>query len=343
MSGSTGDGSVGVGIIGAGLQGQRRASALRGLGTSRLAIVADSDAIRAQTLAQSDGADHTTRWQDVIERPDIDVVIISTPPHIHAEVAIAAARAGKHVLCEKPLARTVEEASAMVAAAAASGTRLSCGFNLRYHPAVQAVRRWVDEGVIGDITFVRCRYGIGGRAGYETDWRVQPATSGGGQLMDQGAHAIDLCRWFLGDVADVTAVVDTAYWPIAPVEDNAFVLLRGSSQRIASLHVSWTQWTPLFSLEVFGTDGFATAEGLGGAYGTERATIGRRDFTAPFAETTTEFRGGDRSWTAEWLELLSSIAENRPPLASGADGLEVLRVADAAYRSAQSGVRTRLN
>jgi predicted dehydrogenase len=160
--------------------------------------------------------------------------------------------------------------------------------------------------------------------------------SGGGQLMDQGVHLLDLCRWFLGDFAEVSGMAATRFWDIAPLEDNAFALLRTAGNQVASLHASWTQWS-LFSFEVSGHDGYLVVEGLGGAYGTERAILGRRDFAAPFHEEVVEFRGKDRSWDEEWRDFTAAIQEAREPLASGEDGLAALELAHAIYASARSG------
>jgi predicted dehydrogenase len=129
----------------------------------------------------------------------------------------------------------------------------------------------------------------------------------------------------------------TRFWDIAPLEDNAFALLRTAAGQVASLHASWTQWKPLFSFEVSGHDGYLAVEGLGGAYGAERAILGRRDFAAPFREEAVEFRGDDRSWEEEWREFVSAVREGREPLASGEDGLAALELANAVYESARSG------
>jgi predicted dehydrogenase len=244
---------------------------------------------------------------------------------------------GKHVLCEKPLARTVEEGQQMVQVAREAGVRLKCGFNLRHHPAIRQAHQWCEDGNIGVIDWMRCRYGIGGRPGYDQEWRAQAGVSGGGQLMDQGIHALDLFRWFAGDFVEVFGFLATRFWDVAPLEDNAFALLRTARGQVASLHASWTQWKPLFSLEVFGHNGYITVEGLGGAYGTERATLGQRDFAAPFGEDVIEFRGEDRSWEGEWQEFVSAIREGREPSANGDDGLAAIELAQGIYESAQSG------
>lgn len=323
-----------VAIIGAGLQGTRRAFALQDDERSHLVVVADSNAAAAQKLAARTSSTFSTRWEEVIDRADIDVVIVCTPPHLHAPISISAMRAGKHVLCEKPLARTVEEAEEMVRVSEERGVVLKCGFNLRHHPVVAQLRRWVDAKALGDLFFIRARYGIGGRSGYDQEWRARSEISGGGQLMDQGIHLLDLCRWFLGEFNQVSGCLATYFWKASNVEDNAFALLRTRHGQIASIHVSWTQWKPLFSFEIFGGEGYAVADGLGGAYGTARATLGRRDFVAPFTEEGFEYRGDDISWRGEWREMVSAITQGQEPLGNGRDGLESLRLVRAIYQAA---------
>lgn len=328
------DTTMKVGIIGAGLQGKRRAQALARSAESELVIVASKNPSTAQALAGAAGCQATPDWRDVISMDDVQAVIVCTPPHLHEVMCVEALRAGKHVLCEKPLARTPEEAERIVAAASQSGRRLKCGFNHRHHPAIEQAKNWVDSGIVGKLHFVRCRYGIGGRDGFDREWRADPEIAGGGELLDQGMHAIDLARWFLGDFVDATGYVQTFFWDMAPLEDNAFCLLRTRVGQIASIHVSWTQWKNLFSFEVFGHDGYVVAEGLGGGYGVEKAIIGQRDFSKPFEEQVIEFRGEDRSWDKEWQEFMSAIRENREPIANGADGLQAVKLAHAIYQSA---------
>jgi predicted dehydrogenase len=223
----------------------------------------------------------------------------------------------------------------MVEVAKQSAKTLKCGFNLRHHPGVRQIKKWCDAGIIGELTFLRCRYGMCGRIGYEKDWRGNKAMSGGGELLDQGVHILDLFRWFAGDFPEVTGFTATNYWNIAPLEDNAFALLRSNNKQIASLHVSWCQWRNLFSFEIFGKDGYVAVEGLGGSYGVERAILGRKSFTEPFKEEIIDFRGDDYSWRDEWREFVTAITEGREPLGSGLDGLEALKLVHAIYKSNQ--------
>ncbi|MFQ5473036.1 MAG: Gfo/Idh/MocA family protein, partial [Dehalococcoidia bacterium] len=197
-----------VGIIGAGLQARRRAPVLQDSPDADLVVISAANLESARNLAGRMGCEAAEGWEPVVDRGDLDAIIVATPPHLHAQISIAAMRKGMHVLCEKPLSRTLEEAQEMLSVAASTGRGLKCGFNHRHHPGVRQARCWFDEGRIGKPVFIRARYGIGGRPGYEEEWRADPQIVGGGQLMEQGIHAVDLARWFLGDFSQVTAVVD---------------------------------------------------------------------------------------------------------------------------------------
>ena len=331
-----------TGLIGAGLQGWRRSQAMKESDDTELVVVASGHWEKAKLLADEMRCQAAVDWEEVVKREDVETVIICTPPHLHALMAIEALKRGKHVLCEKPLAKNPEEAKKIVDTAQENGVKLKCGFNIRHHPGIQQARKWLEEGTIGEPIFLRCRYGIGGRPGYEKEWRMNPEISGGGQLMDQGMHALDLVRWFLGDFTEAFGFLQTAFWDIAPLEDNAFALLRTENRKVASIHVSWTQWRNLFSFEILGQDGYITVEGLGGSYGVEKAILGKRAFLKPFEEEVIESRGEDRSWYEEWKEFSDAIKENREPMGNGGDGLEALKLARAIYESARKGSMVRI-
>ena len=222
-----------TGIIGAGRQGERRARAIIEAG-DELVAVAEIEIERAHRLADAMKCRATNDWESITSDKDIDIIVICTPPNLHEVMTLSALNYGKHVLCEKPLARNVEEAQRMVEAARDNRVKLKCGFNHRHHPGILQARKWFENGCIGEIYSIRCRYGIGGRPGYEKDWRMNPEISGGGQLMDQGMHVVDLCRWFLGDFNQAFGIMPTSFWDIAPLEDNAFVLLHNERGQTAS-------------------------------------------------------------------------------------------------------------
>jgi predicted dehydrogenase len=331
-----------VGIVGAGRIGAKRAAAVASSSGARLVAIADTDASRAEKLASDYGCAAPHGWEEMVGRRDLDAVVVATPHRWLAPVSRAALDSGRHVLAEKPLARNATEAAPLVAAAHARGRVLQTGFNHRYHPALAEAHRLAAAGEIGRLLHIRCRYGHGGRAGYAAEWRGDPVESGGGELLDQGIHAFDLFRWFLGEFTEVYAVLTRAFWSM-PVEDNAFCILRTAAGQPAQLHASWTQWKNLFSFEVFGERGYLLAEGLGGNYGTERLVTGRRreEFGAP-EEQVTHYPEEDRSWSREWNEFEAAIREERAPLAGGEDGWQALRLTDAAYVSAREGRAVRL-
>ncbi len=322
-----------VAFIGAGLQTRRRAPIIAQSPDDKLVEIVGTEETPQKGLMEQLGGTWGFDWRRTVEREDIDAVIVCTPPDIHAAISIAALESGKHVLCEKPLCRTIEEAEAMVAAARKSGRMLKCGFNHRHHPAILEARRRFDLGEIGRPIAARCRYGICGRPGYEKEWRADPARAAGGQFAEQGTHAVDLFRWFLGDLAEVSCMTSIGYFRTQPLDDNGMALFRSAGGALATLHSSLTHWKNLFSFELIGEDGYLTVEGLGASYGTERLFVGKRDFNAPFQDHVIEYRGGDTSWQSEWREFKAAIAEGREPLGSAEDGLAAVRATLAAYHA----------
>jgi predicted dehydrogenase len=321
---------TGVAIIGCGLIGGKRAQALAG---ARLVACADVLPDRARALAQTvPGASACEDWNTAVRDSAVDIVIVATTNDALAPVTLAALEAGKHVLVEKPAARRVDELDRLVIAQTASGRLVRVGFNHRYHPALQKARALVDAGELGPLMFIRGRYGHGGRKGYDREWRADPARSGGGELVDQGVHLIDLAGWFLGDFTDVQGFAATYFWDM-PVDDNAFLTLRTSQGTAAFLHVSCTEWKNLFSFEIYGRNGKLAVDGLGGTYGLERVAFHRMlPEMGPPETTIWEYPRRDRSWELEFAEFLEDIRLNRPPAAGLAAAQAALTVVDGIYR-----------
>jgi predicted dehydrogenase len=334
--------TLGVAVVGAGLVGSRRAACAAD--QSRLEVVADVDEARASELARRHGARHTTQWEAVITDPAVDVVAVCTSNKFLAPITIAALRAGKHVLCEKPMGRNAAEAAEIAAAAHAARGVLKVGFTLRFHPAIRQAHDLCAQGEFGPLYFIHAIYGHGGRPGYEQEWRGNPELAGGGELLDQGVHLLDLSRWFLGDLNVVAAITPRWHWEVAPLEDNAFVLLRGLGGQVASLHTSWTMWKNRFSFEVLGRDGYARIDGLGASYSVETLTVGRKRTVGGVPqETVTTFNEPDPSWEADWLDLIACIEQQRSPEVDADEGLAVMRlVDDVYYRAAKPGSPARL-
>jgi len=322
--------SVGVAIVGCGLIGRKRAAALS---RARLVVCADIDVNRARQLAAAyPDAVAADTWESAVTRSDVDVVIVATTNDALTPVARGALGAGKHVLVEKPAARSIGELAPLAEAATRANRRVRVGFNHRYHPAVRKARELVDNGVLGPLMFVRARYGHGGRLGYEQEWRARPEISGGGELIDQGVHLIDLARWFLGNFTVVDGVATTFFWKM-PVDDNAFMTLRSATGQVAFLHVSCTEWKNMFSMEIYGRDGKIAIDGLGGSYGAERLTWYRMlPQMGPPEATTWEFPGADESWRVEFEEFVDDILLEREPAAGLTDARAALAVIDAIYQ-----------
>ncbi|HEV8455364.1 MAG TPA: Gfo/Idh/MocA family oxidoreductase [Gemmatimonadales bacterium] len=321
-----------VGIIGCGLAGLKRA---RALGGARLVACADAAAERAEALAGATPgqAEVLPEWRAVVERPDIDLVIVATPHHLLAEITLAAVSAGKHVLVEKPAARKARELDPVLEAVKRGRVLVRVGFNHRYHPALRRAKELSSEGAIGELMYVRGRYGHGGRIGYEKEWRAQPDLAGGGELLDQGVHLIDLARWFLGDFESVQGFARTYFWNM-PVEDNGFMLLQTAARQAAFLHASCTEWKNQFSYEIFGRLGKLEITGLGGSYGTERLAYYRMGPRMGPPETTIwEYPMADDSWGAEFAEFAEDIRLGRQPSAGLADARSALGVVERIYEA----------
>ena len=322
--------SLGVAIVGCGLIGQKRARVLAG---ARLVACADIHRERADALARTaPGATAAGDWRTVIDRADVDIVVVATTNDRLADISCAAVAAGKHVLVEKPAGRSVAEIDAVIEAAMRCHRLVRVGFNHRYHPALLKARELFESGALGEMMFVRGRYGHGGRIGYDKEWRADSAISGGGELIDQGVHLIDLSRWFLGDFPVIDGFVHTYFWQM-PVDDNAFLLLRTPRDQTAFLHVSCTEWKNLFSFEIYGKDAKLHVEGLGGSYGVERLTFYKMlPEMGPPETTTWEYPRGDQSWALEFTEFLEDIRLDRTPSAGLAYARAALAIVEDVYR-----------
>lgn len=320
--------SIGVGIIGCGLIGQKRANALP---KGQLVACTDIEEGRARRVAQRDGATVYPTWKALLEAPDVAMVVVATQHDSLAEITLGAVAAGKHVLVEKPAARRAAELEPVIAAAAQRGVLVHVGFNHRYHRAFRKAREIFDSGVMGELMFIRARYGHGGRPGYENEWRAKPALSGGGELIDQGPHLIDLARWFLGDFSEVDGFAHTYYWNM-PVDDNGFMLLKTPRKQVAFLHASCTEWKNIFSMEIYGRDAKLEIAGLGGSYGVERITCYRMlPEMGPPETTAWEYPMADDSWQVETDEFLEDIRLSRQPAAGLRDAQAALEIVESIY------------
>lgn len=318
-----------VGIIGCGLIGHKRAESLP---PGYLRAVADISLERAQKLAAMyPGIEAYTDWNEMISRNDIDIIVVSTTNNWLSPVTLAAVQAGKHVLVEKPAACHFSEIDPILTAAREQGVKVTVGYNLRFHPALKKAHEIIKSMELGSLMYIRGRYGHGGRLGYEKEWRADPAISGGGELLDQGVHMIDLSRWFLGDFSEIRGAVHTFFWKMS-VEDNGFIYLKNKAGQVAWLQVSCTEWKNLFSFEIFCEKGKLQIDGIGGSYGTERLTCYRMlPEMGPPETTIWEYPFPDMSWKQEFDEFVRIIRQDDIPAPDLNDAREALKIVSRIY------------
>lgn len=325
-------------IIGCGLIGRKRALALDK--DDNLVACCDTNLELGKKFGQDFNCTHFADYKDLLKEMDCDIVIVSVVNKYAKEIIIDSLKLGKNVIAEKPLGRNLIESNQILHSQSQHFNTstlqpliLKTGFNHRFHPAIWQAKQLANDGKIGKIFNIRARYGHGGRAGMEKEWRASKELCGGGELLDQGVHVIDLIRWFGGDIKEVFGKAETKFWDME-VEDNATAILKTANDVTAAFSVSWTNWKNIFSFEIYGTDGYLKIEGLGGSYGQETLEFGKRkkEGGRPDIEIF-EFPTEDISWEKEWEEFKKAIEEKREPIGSGNDGLKANEVIEAIYKS----------
>jgi len=325
-------------IIGCGLIGQKRAKAIATLRADALLIACvDTNFDCAQQLAsQFSNCIAFDNYNIMLEKTNPDAIIIATTHDALSEIGEKMIAAGKHVFLEKPAGRNCGDIKKLIKIAHHKNNIIHVGFNHRYHPAIQEAKKIIDKNVIGDLMIIRARYGHGGRLGYEKEWRANPVLSGGGELIDQGVHLIDLSRWFMGEFSDVDGFAHTHYWNM-PVEDNAFLALKTVKKQVAFLHASCTEWKNLFSFEIFGKMGKLHINGLGGSYGPETLTHYKMlPEMGPPEIFHYEYPSPDQSWALEIQSFIDAINNHQTSSSHLENALAALSIVEKIYH--QSGI-----
>jgi predicted dehydrogenase len=306
-----------IGIIGFGRMGRRRAELVTAHPRLELVAVADPHVHDAVALPPS------CRWFGSgaeILATDLHAVFICTPNAVTTGFVVDALEAGKHVFAEKPPGRCLADIQRMrEVEARCPGLRVKFGFNHREHESVRMSQSLIASGELGRLMWMRGTYGKAGGPEYEGDWRADPEVAGGGILLDQGIHMLDLFRLFAGEFTEVKSFVGQTFWQVG-LEDNAFALLRGEHGRMAMLHSSSTHWNHTFRLEIYLTEGYLVLEGFltgSGTYGRETLVIGRRDWNdasgalgRPLEERY--YFDEDRSWEREVDDFVHCISTGDP-------------------------------
>jgi predicted dehydrogenase len=323
-----------VGIVGFGKMGRVRAQAVAEHPALELVAVADpklDPAARPSGCLAFDTA-------DALLTHGVDAVFVCTPNAITADVVVAALDAGCHVFSEKPPGRDLSDVHRIREAEGRHPEqKLKFGFNHRYHGAVRQALALARTGSLGRLLWIRGVYGKSGGDGFEASWRSSREIAGGGILLDQGIHMIDLFRVFCGDFVEVKSFVSRSFWERIGVEDNAFALLRNARGQVAMLHSSATQWKHRFSLDIFLSEGYVAVNGiLSGtrSYGRETLVVARRQPDEsrapgdPREEIT--FFDEDYSWRTEVAEFADCIVRDRPVLVGTSE--DALRAMELVFR-----------
>lgn len=279
---------------------------------SRLLLAIDTSNEPARRVAERFGAAWSTQWKIAVDDDRIDVVIVSLPERLRSEVAVAALRAGKHVLVELPIGAGEDDAGAFASASNGASGLAKAGVPLRYHPGIARARSIVEDGTIGTPVALRVRYLHGGDRGERT-------------LADRVTHATDLVHWFAGVPDHVFAGAG---------DEDAFALLGYGGGRAATIHVSCAPWKDSFLFEAIGKRGSIAVEGLGAAFGVETLVATKRDESGHVEEFARETYGGpDVSFALEWDEFVRAIHDGRPYHGKAEDALQAARVVTAMHES----------
>ena len=325
-----------VGIIGFGKMGQIRAEAIFNSGRASILhfyewgeVENPPDYPRVEAV------------EEILDDPKTDAVFICTPNYLNKSLTLAALKAGKHVFCEKPPAFTASDVEEIRAVEERSGKNLMYGFNHRHHESMRHMKKLIDSKEYGKVLWLRGRYGKSVDESYFNTWRAKKEFAGGGILLDQGIHMVDLFTMMAGDFDKVKADVSNLYWNL-DVEDNVFAIYKNSKTGVvASLHSTMTQWRHLFSLEVFLEQGYMVINGLktsSGTYGDEVLSIAKNRSAAPAATWQDEEHitfPTNSSWSSEVDHFFDAIFNDTGiQVGSSKNALQIMKLIDMTYREA---------
>jgi predicted dehydrogenase len=300
------------GIIGFGKMGETRANAIERSARGQVVSVYDTTKIEGTGYMISPDED------TIINDPSIDAVFICTPNYRIVPLCKQALAAGKHVFSEKPPAFNAAEVEEVRAIEESSGKKLMYGFNHRHHDSIKKMKQMMDSGELGKVLWMRGRYGKEVDEDYFKGWRADPKLAGGGIMLDQGIHMLDLFLHFAGDFDEMHSIVSNLHWKMDGLEDNVFAIMRNTKSGIsASLHSTMTQWRYLFSLEVFLQKGSLILNGLktsSGVYGDEELAIKYNEFGDKSGNIRHEEiikYETNNSWNSEIRDFFDAISENK--------------------------------
>jgi predicted dehydrogenase len=333
-----------VGIVGAGFIGRMHAEALARVPNAEVVAVASPNADKGRAMAAEFGISrHVADYRDMLALDELDLVTVGVPNDLHAAVCIDAANAGKHVVCEKPLCLTLDEADRMIAAGRAAGVKMMYAEELMFAPKYVRAKQLVDEGALGEVFLVKQSEEHGGP---HSPWFWDVRRSGGGVLLDMGCHSIAFCRWVMGNkpVRQVSATMGTfVHADQTRGEDHSVCLLTFEGGAIGVCENSWAKGGGVDDrAEIYGTKGNTRADLLRGSSLTTWSDVGY-GYAVEKAETTTgwTFTMFEESWNygfpQEMQHFVDCVQNDQEPIVTAEDGRAVLEIILAAYQSAASG------
>lgn len=331
-------------IVGMGRMGKMRFEKLEKHGGFEITGICDE---RPEVLEQYTVPSFTD-WRMCLERCEADAVFVCTVNSVIPDIVCYALERGKHVFSEKPPGRNLDDALRMREASERNpGYILKFGFNHRYHHSVIEAKALIQSGLIGEVVCARGVYGKAGSPSFPQEWRNNIALSGGGILLDQGIHMLDLLRYFVGNFTEVQCSVDNLVWKELSAEDSAFAILKTDDGKLASLHSNALQWRHKFDLDIICTQGYIALNGLitsTQSYGEERMTYYKKDLQGKSGslgkplEHTLCF-DADQSWEYEHQEFYDAVA-NGKPLVQGTveDAVGVMELVERIYQEPDRGI-----
>jgi len=316
--------------------GKRRANAVIQNPNGELVCLVDSDK-DVSKIANDLGCDFCQSYREAIEREDIDAVVVAVPNNLHARISIDSMNKGKHVFCEKPLARNGDEAKSMVEASIRNSVYLKAGSNVRFFKNILKAKEIIDNAELGDILFTRSWIGHGGWNLKKESWFLDPNQVGGGTLLDNGCHLVDILRWFTGEIRECLGYCSTLFHPIKDLEDNAMAILIGENNVPSFLQSSWMEWNGYLYMEVYGQKGVLRVDNRG----ENDKTI--LDFIGTSQPKIFDYSKSPKtSFKDEIDNFIEYVQANKQPQPTGYDGMRAVQIIEGIYESAKTGSRVKV-
>tara|TARA_Y100001970_G_scaffold293564_1_gene441222 strand:+ start:5040 stop:6044 length:1005 start_codon:yes stop_codon:yes gene_type:complete len=317
-------------FIGCGLIGNKRANTI-----SKESIQGcfDIDKKKSKLFAKKFNCKIYEDYKKLIQ--DSNIIIICTPHKFLYEFTLLSLKLDKHIFVEKPAAINSLKIKKLIKKSKnyKKKLKIQVGYNHRFHPSIIKALKMIKQNRIGDIMYIRSRYGHGARKNYHKEWRMNKFISGGGELIDQGSHIIDLSRIILGKIVNVESTLKSFFWS-SKVEDNAFLTLKTINNKVAFLHASCTEWKNKFSFEIFGKKGKLEIIGLGGSYGKEKLYFYKmnKNLGKPRLKIWNYSSKKDISWKNELSDFIRSIRLNKKVSCGLEDAYLNMKIIDKCYK-----------